>query len=271
MLDGMAGDLLFFSAETSLRLLLQTWDIRGVLSDLRAQRRHGDRNGWRMLMRLLAAEALPRAVVQFLRRGRARFRVSDDARILRPELRRMYGVTEDERAERRPSGPAGKAEFVLRSHARTFMASRMARAHEAFGGMAFECGVEPRGPFSDRRLVEYAIRMPLRCKTLSPMYKPTLRHAMRGELPDAVLNRRNIGGHPGWRFYSSLIEGLFEHEPASCAKAKVSDQLRTWVEPKTIEAYWERYQSVRDYDSGYRLLHCMILSEWLESKFGARA
>lgn len=55
--------------------------------------------------------------------------------------------------------------------------------------MSMACGLEVRVPFSDHRLLQYVWNIPWEMKTCDNMPKGILRRAMRGVLPEAVLNR----------------------------------------------------------------------------------
>ncbi|AFV11093.1 asparagine synthetase 3 [Thermacetogenium phaeum DSM 12270] len=56
--------------------------------------------------------------------------------------------------------------------------------------MSMATGLEVRVPYCDHRLVEYVWNIPWRMKTCGKMPKGILRRALRGILPDDVLNRR---------------------------------------------------------------------------------
>lgn len=64
-------------------------------------------------------------------------------------------------------------------------------------------GLEVRVPFCDHRLVEYVFNVPWRMKNFDGREKSLLRAAMRGVLPDAVLDRRK---NP----YPSTQDGAYE-------------------------------------------------------------
>jgi hypothetical protein len=51
------------------------------------------------------------------------------------------------------------------------------------------CGVDPRRPFADVDLWELVLSFPAEVKFTSPRTKPLLRDAMRGLLPDALIDR----------------------------------------------------------------------------------
>lgn len=56
--------------------------------------------------------------------------------------------------------------------------------------MSMAVGLEVRVPYCDHRLVEYVWNIPWEVKTIGRMEKGILRYALRGILPDGVLNRR---------------------------------------------------------------------------------
>lgn len=53
------------------------------------------------------------------------------------------------------------------------------------------CGVEVRRPFSDVDLFEYVLTLPASVKFHGPRHKPLLRTAMRGLIPDAIVDRKD--------------------------------------------------------------------------------
>ena len=72
--------------------------------------------------------------------------------------------------------------------------------------MAMACGVEVRVPFLDRDLADFSERLPDRLKQRGGEGKFILRQAMRGVLPDSVLDRPKTGfGFP----LRALIRGPF--------------------------------------------------------------
>ena len=65
-------------------------------------------------------------------------------------------------------------------------------------------GVETRHPFSDRRVIEFFLSLPLEMKTYSPLPKRVIRAGMEGILPEMVRCRTFLA-HPGQAFQSSLL------------------------------------------------------------------
>lgn len=62
--------------------------------------------------------------------------------------------------------------------------------------MSMAHSVESRVPFLDHKLVEFAATMPSNIKFKDGTLKMVLTNAMRGELPDAILNRKDKMGFP---------------------------------------------------------------------------
>jgi asparagine synthase (glutamine-hydrolysing) len=71
--------------------------------------------------------------------------------------------------------------------------------------MTMAASVEGRAPFLDRDLVEYVARLPLSVRYAADVTKAPLKEAMRGLVPDDVLDRPKKGfGAPVWRWSTSL-------------------------------------------------------------------
>lgn len=71
--------------------------------------------------------------------------------------------------------------------------------------MTMAASVEGRAPFLDRDLVEYVARLPLSVRYAADVTKAPLKAAMRGLVPDDVLDRPKRGfGAPVWRWSTSF-------------------------------------------------------------------
>src|SRR5262249_33138532 len=104
--------------------------------------------------------------------------------LLNRETRREFEASR--MAKRRQAGRQGALDDDQHMHARTFTSGMLSFAHEVNAQNALSRGVEPRSPFSDRRLIEFAIQMPLEAKLAAPSYKHLLRLCMRGILPEGI-------------------------------------------------------------------------------------
>jgi asparagine synthase (glutamine-hydrolysing) len=83
--------------------------------------------------------------------------------------------------------------------------------------MTMAASVEGRAPFLDRDLVDYVARLPLSVRYADDVTKAPLKAAMRGLVPDDVLDRPKKGfGAPVWRWSTSfqqLADAALLREP----------------------------------------------------------
>jgi asparagine synthase (glutamine-hydrolysing) len=66
-------------------------------------------------------------------------------------------------------------------------------------------GIEARHPFSDRRVIEFFLSLPLPMKTYSPLPKRVIREGMQGILPEMVRSRTLLAD-TGGAFMTSLLK-----------------------------------------------------------------
>lgn len=133
----------------------------------------------------------------FLPQDRFPWRFQATAALLRPEVR--AAVRPEEYAHERyrealaevpalPGEDAGEARrrALLHLALTRFLPSLLERKDR----MSMAASIEVRVPFCDPRLVEYAWNVPWAMKLVGGLEKGILRQALRGALPDDVLNRR---------------------------------------------------------------------------------
>ena len=115
-------------------------------------------------------------------------------------------------------------------------------------------GVEARHPFMDTRLVELCLALPSGHRLRDGYTRAVMRDALRGDLPDAVLNRMNKMDHSGpqsdflFRSDAAGVESLLQN-PGRSARYLNMDALR---------ALWERGRRAP-----------LALDEWEASWFSA--
>lgn len=204
LLDGMAGDLLFHNGRGTMEAIVRRGLWRLLPGLYRTYRNHR----WpltlpRDLLSIMLRANLPdgwRAAVR--RRRDARRLENGDLACAPSPLARDYLES-----RRSPSFRAGASTWEaneVAGHAGHFTTGLNSFGHETYGPLAFACGVEPRSPYSDRRLIEFGISMPLEAKLAIPWYKHLLRAGTDGLLPQAVRERWDIGSHPGWTYFDRL-------------------------------------------------------------------
>ena len=233
VLDGMAGDLLFYSFDRSMDCILREKMLTQIPALRAACRRHGFDKGfsralaWKSL-RSVTPERL-RVVYRKLRDrkklsgGRLGETPGNVLSLLHPETARQYLATKY--AQRQQAAAREKPDNDQGAHAQYFTTGLLSFAHEVNGQIALSMGVEPRSPFSDRRVIEFAIRMPLAAKLCVPWYKHLLRNCMAGILPEEVRWRSDIGNHPGWKFFERLIAEMAQNAPEIWNRPSVDGTL----------------------------------------------
>jgi asparagine synthase (glutamine-hydrolysing) len=125
--------------------------------------------------------------------------------------------------------------------------------YEDRNSMAF--GIEARVPFLDHRIVEFALALPAGSKIRGAETKRVLRGAMRGTLPDEIIDRRDKLGFP--TPFSQWLRG----DLRSQAEAILLDSViqRDWIEAQTVRTLWNEHLSgQRDWGA---VIHRLISAE----------
>lgn len=119
--------------------------------------------------------------------------------------------------------------------ARALLGPTAARSAHGEIGTASRHGVELRHPYRDRRLVELALGLPAEDLYDGERWKPILRRATAGRLPDVVRRRR----HPT-SLRLLLSRGLTRHAQHVAALLWSPDALwRRFIRPEHLESAWE--------------------------------
>jgi asparagine synthase (glutamine-hydrolysing) len=104
--------------------------------------------------------------------------------------------------------------------------------------MSMAASIESRVPFLDHPLVEFAAALPVRLKLHGVTTKYILRRAMRGLLPDEILERRKMGFPvPIGRWLAADYRHLLDEfvlSPRSRARGLFNESVvRGWVDQHT--------------------------------------
>lgn len=258
LLDGMAGDMLFHDGRGTLEVLVRRGMWR-LLPGLRQTYRNHEWGGGlaRELVAMVARIQQPDGVRAWVRRRRDERRLAQgDLSGLPPGLARAYLD-----ARRTPAYRAGAQTWQpdeVTDHAQRYTSGLNSFGHETYGPLAFACGVEPRSPYSDRRLIEFGITMPLEAKLAIPWYKQLLRAGTEGLLPQATRERRDVGNHPGWTYFLRLADRLAKRSPDVLATSAAANALPWWDK-------WVDDRGRDGVDARLEQLHRLILVSWLNS------
>ena len=265
--DGMAGDLLFYGDERSLDCILRESMVARIPDLLTAYHRHGIKGGlhklaWRSIKAV--APDMVRTIYHWLK---------DKYPINSSDLCMLHREIASQLLVRKRSKRHQAKMHLLHwddqgSHARNFTSGLLSFGHEVYGQIALSFGVEPRSPFSDRRMIEFAVKMPIEAKLFAPWYKHVLRKSMAGFIPEDVQWRRNIAGHPGWKFYEQLILNIFQRTPKIWNDDIFGNILKRWVDSSWFNREWGIYAKTADYPTGLKLYKLAILARWMRCNNG---
>jgi asparagine synthase (glutamine-hydrolysing) len=265
VMDGMASDLFYYGSTRSLSVILRRGMLAKIPAELAAWRRHGGEGEIRALAWTTLHRITPELLRALYRRFRARHgRLSDDLRLLHRHTARQY-LAARRRERKLAEVEAGPGED-RRRHARHFTTGLLSFAHEVHGQAALSRGVEPRSPFSDRRMIEFAVRMPLEAKLYGPWYKLLLRNSMAGILPERVRWRRRIEGHPGWKFHEQFVTEVAQNAGEVWDQKHVAEALARWVDPSMLDRAWRSYERKATFVNGGNLFRLALLAFWLKTR-----
>lgn len=128
-------------------------------------------------------------------------------------------------------------------------------------------GLEARSPFLDHRLVEFAASLPVDLKVRNGQTKYLLKTAMRGTLPDRILDRDKMG-------FGVPIERWFRQDCREFVRdILLSDRClsRGYFRPERVRQMIDAHQQTET-NYGYRLYALLMLELWhREYVDGARA
>lgn len=186
LLSGLGGDQVFLSEALDVPLELADLWVEGRPADmLRAGYR------WARSLRKPLYKVLWQGGVLPLRRdhGRAaRSRLMKIGEWLTPDF------VEDTALRQRGLGPSDDLGFRQPSRSAQYCMLRQTMRIFALQKMVSQRHFEVRYPYLDRRLLEFALAIPLEQKLRPFESRSLVRRALRGRVPDAVLNRRTKAG-----------------------------------------------------------------------------
>jgi asparagine synthase (glutamine-hydrolysing) len=98
--------------------------------------------------------------------------------------------------------------------------------------------LEARVPFLDHRMVEFSMNIPSSLKTKNGTPKYILREAMRGILPDDIIDRKKIGFAGSGK--NMLTPEIFRH-----ARSLLESPRHDYYNPSYIRALLDEYERSR--------------------------
>jgi asparagine synthase (glutamine-hydrolysing) len=128
---------------------------------------------------------------------------------------------------------------------------------ERYARLAAAAGVEARDPYLDKRVVDFATRLPGRVRLKDGWPKVILRELMAGKVPDEVRWQKGKP-HLGWYFNECIARQALERGELTAERLR--QDLRGFVDPAALAASWDRFIEGGD----AALIHAAnVLSVWL--------
>jgi asparagine synthase (glutamine-hydrolysing) len=122
--------------------------------------------------------------------------------------------------------------------------------------------LEVRVPFLDHHVVEYCATIPRRFKVRRLDRKHVLKHAVRGLIPDHVIDKPKVG------FFNSAVDGWFRAQ----TRGAISDYLlgpnpryAEMIDRREVERLVRGDADGSDTGNAYALLSILMLEVWLSS------
>ena len=123
----------------------------------------------------------------------AAIRLADQRRLLAPELRDLASAAEAYSSSTeyfaRPNGSSTLLDRLLYTDIKTYLVELLMKQDQ----MSMATSIESRVPFLDHKLVEFVAQLPDQWKLSGFTTKRILREAMKGIVPNSILNRPKMG------------------------------------------------------------------------------
>ena len=195
------------------------------------------------------------------RQGKSKSELPSWRRFVNSEFAARSGLAERLREQRRVSAAATGDERTL--HASLLLASRVPSSFEVLDRAAAACGIEPRYPFWDKRLVEFCLLLPSDEKLKDGWSRFILRRAMDGILPPAVQWRQDkldFGPH--------IIRGMLKHHRSLVERmlGKEADAIADYVDVPALNAAYQRIAEKAEAADGrdvQAVWRTVVLATWL--------
>ncbi len=273
LFEGMGGDLLFYHPGNSLDYAFRAGRYSLIPGLLRACNRHGvNKYCLRKVFWSTLSALAPHPIRRLYRKLRRNGATGGTLRNMEGSLFGWLGDGLAERllARKRHERQGGCAYGISANdsayHSQNFVTGCLSFAHEVNGQIAYSKGVELRSPFSDRRIIEFAVRIPVEWKLSMPWYKHLLRQATVGRLPEDVRWRRSLWEHPGWSFNQALLAEMDLISPGFVDLERTMRFAERWIKTSCVARALVKYDRDKDYTLGYSLLVLMVLVRWLEAR-----
>jgi asparagine synthase (glutamine-hydrolysing) len=226
---------------------LRRGDLRAAAEVARHARERGEAP-WRALYRSMGKPLLPERAHTLLRSLAGRKGAPGVPDWVRPEFAGHLTA---------PAAPRTARQEIHGNTVGTPWYNRIVSWHDR---NAARFGIEVRHPFLDRRLFEYILAIPPRQLFELGVYKPFLRRAMAGVLPEAVRTRRS----------KTRFIGFLDHVMREREAARIEEMFRTplsaelgIVDGARLRRAYQVYRAGERNETRSALWHAVTLEHWL--------
>lgn len=262
LLDGIAGDTVLSDGSYTIRLMQQGHWIKALREVYALHANFGNHPIWAHTLRRVRIALTPQVARQihhyFMEPRRAASRVRRS--LMTADLARRVSLDERLRTlDRTTRGRVGWVPDYHRERASTIH-PHLTAGRERYDRVASAWAVEPRDPYSDRRVVEFCLTLPGSQRLEGGWTKVIMRRAMAGRLPDAVRWRRGRS-HLGVSFTRAVLEprlNALRTQPDSIWKP-----LEPFVDRQKLLASWQKYYGEGDEWHRERVQQAASLARWL--------
>ncbi|MDX9982487.1 MAG: asparagine synthase-related protein, partial [Lentisphaeria bacterium] len=272
LLDGVAGDNLCSFGDGYLAHLLRQGRWLTVLAD--GFRKGTTAREYDSAWRLLHTNARAALATDGLRKLKQRFLPGDDGvreamreSAIRPAFAARIGLR-DRLRRLRGHHAGGLSQNPVQAHARKLLHPYLTVGLERYDRVAARCGIEPRCPYTDRRLVELYLALPLDQKDRRGWSKYLLRRSMTRHLPRDVCFRTDKN-HLGWQFTSALMDRCKQHLDRTITREL--SEVGDYVDEAKVRQANHRLQggSASDTDRQF-VWEAAALIAWKKANLGSR-
>jgi asparagine synthase (glutamine-hydrolysing) len=260
LLDGISGDHII-PPYTYLATLVRS----GQWNTLRKELSFGSREFGESRLSILRTHALAPmlpGLFELWKRLRGRKpRPCPEGSCINPDFALRMRIPERFESKRRRLWAASREIGTL--HCWSFTCGVLPFFFEHSGRLAATLGVEARHPFSDRRVIEFFLSLPLHMKTYAPVPKKVIREGMRGILPEMVRGRTLLADTGG-----AFMTSLLKQDPVLLAPEEFMQALgpaKGYVNLDAIKADRDRVDSGFP-EAGDSVWQALNLALWLRSR-----
>lgn len=261
MLDGMEGDLTTFTPRRYTSRLLRSGAWRDFLAECRQSSLNNTflrgsspmttmlRSTWDVFM----PGSLKRLKRAIGRRGESEFGSSLINRDFARDIRLAERLRDSEKRFRGDDLLSDQQQHIA-----AMLPANIPRGSEGYDRVASRYGIERRGPWSDKSLVEFYLRLPLRYKVRAGWTKYLVRKATAPWLHESVRwhsGKDHLGG--------KLCALLLKHSCREIVDGTADEALSRYVDTERLAVVVEKYKLDQENADAYAICNVATLAYWL--------